>query len=108
MALRRGPANSERLAVDMVSVTASGLEAVKTAPCFLYKVILTEAVGTANQYANVADATSSGTIQSFQIALGSGGAGDVRTKTLEFNPPLFMQKGIFCSSTAMVTGTLSF
>lgn len=112
MALRnRGLTTEESLATQITSITASGLEAVLTAPLYLYSVVLAEGTLAAPIVVKLANATASGTRASLMLAAVSGTAGNgghPGTTQVVFNPPVHFDAGLFVSSTGTNLGVVSF
>ena len=103
---RRGLRGNENLATNVAAITASGLEAVVSAPAYLYSVTVSEGLRAANVFVKVADASASGSSARLTVAISSA-LGD-GTKQVVFNPPLYFASGIFCSSTGTNLGTATF
>lgn len=105
MASRRGMANSERLALNLANVTATG--AVVAAPCYVYTLDASLSDTNATGVLSVGDSSAAGDLVKestrLDFRLGNGGAsaaGGILVRN--FIPPLYIATQLFFANSTGV------
>lgn len=99
MARTRGPSDAERLALDFITVTATG--AVVATPCFLYSMDWTVSDTSVSGLFSIGDTTAAADLvkESARMDMKFGdtvasGCTDVHDN-FSFNPPVYIQNQLF-------------